>query len=130
MKHKNVHWCMIVQPLAAHPTLTILVLTSFSMALTSSAALGTSEDDCRDVSKDEDWEEEEERTEGVKKSQTVASRDQKQAVYEQMISLQPGSPRTAISTEHSCSEVKSKIRWWTKLSFIVLLVKIEYEAII
>lgn len=35
-------------------TLTILVLTSFSMALTSSAALGTSEDDCRDVSKDED----------------------------------------------------------------------------
>lgn len=37
-------------------TLTILVLTSFSMALTSSAALGTSEDDCRDVSKDEDWE--------------------------------------------------------------------------
>lgn len=34
--------------------LTILVLTSFSMALTSSAALGTSEDDCMDVSKDED----------------------------------------------------------------------------
>lgn len=35
-------------------TLTIFVLTSFSMALTSSAALGTSEDDCTDVSKDED----------------------------------------------------------------------------
>lgn len=35
-------------------TLTILVLTSFSMALTSSAALGTSEDDCMDVSKDAD----------------------------------------------------------------------------
>lgn len=37
-------------------TLTILVLTSFSMALTSSAALGTSEEDCIDVSKAEDWE--------------------------------------------------------------------------
>lgn len=37
-------------------TLTILVLTSFSMALTSSAALGTSEDDCIDVSKAADWE--------------------------------------------------------------------------
>lgn len=36
--------------------LTILVWTSFSMALTSSAALDTSEDDCSDVSKDEDLE--------------------------------------------------------------------------
>lgn len=39
-------------------SLTMLVLTSFSMALTSSAALGTSEDDCRDVNKDEDLGEE------------------------------------------------------------------------
>lgn len=35
------------------------------MALTSSAALGTSEDDWRDVSKEEDWEEEEDQNQEI-----------------------------------------------------------------
>lgn len=47
------HICLPNMHTITH-TLTILVLTSFSMALTSSAALGTSEVDWRDVSKDED----------------------------------------------------------------------------
>lgn len=46
--------CFLLCTLKPANKLTILVLTSFSMALTSSAALGTSEDDCMDVSKDED----------------------------------------------------------------------------
>lgn len=41
-------------PTHTHQRLTILVLTSFSIALTSSAALGTSVEPCREASNAED----------------------------------------------------------------------------
>lgn len=51
---KGVAFCALQPNTYTYYRLTILVLTSFSIALTSSAALGTSVEPCREVSNAED----------------------------------------------------------------------------
>lgn len=53
-EHKVSAFCALQLNAYTHHPLTILVLTSFSIALTSSAALGTSVDPCRDASNAQD----------------------------------------------------------------------------